>query len=75
MLMCPMACATRAADARLRYWAAGVAGPDAGMSTAEYAVATLAACAFATVLYQVVTSSPVAAAMHGLIERALNSAF
>lgn len=75
MLMCPTACAMRAADSRLLRWPSGVAGRDAGMSTAEYAVATLAACAFATVLYQVVTSSPVTAAMHGLIERAFNSAF
>lgn len=45
------------------------------MSTAEYAVATVAACAFAVVLYEVVTSAPVSAAMQGLVERALSSAF
>src|SRR4051812_49706934 len=38
-----------------RRWASVRADPEAGMSTAEYAVGTVAACAFAAVLYQVVT--------------------
>lgn len=50
----------------------GALGRDAGMSTAEYAMATLAACAFAAVLYQVVTSAPVASALQKLVERALS---
>ena len=33
--------------------------PEAGMSTAEYAVGTVAACAFAAVLYKVVTGGSV----------------
>lgn len=45
------------------------------MSTAEYAVGTLAACGFAAVLYKVVTSGPVVQAMQGLIQRALGGAF
>lgn len=56
-------------------WSVQPARHDAGMSTAEYAVATVAACAFAVVLYEVVTSAPVSAAMQGLVERALGSAF
>lgn len=48
---------------------------DRGMSTAEYAVGTLAACGFAAVLYKVVTSGPVVQAMQGLIQRALGGAF
>ncbi|MGD9484581.1 DUF4244 domain-containing protein [Streptomyces sp. TRM70308] len=46
---------------------------DAGMSTAEYAVGTLAACGFAAVLYQVVTSEPVSSAMQRLVEKALSA--
>ncbi|MEE1930276.1 DUF4244 domain-containing protein [Streptomyces sp. TRM 70351] len=48
---------------------------DAGMSTAEYAVGTIAACGFAAVLYKVVTSGPVSAAMQKLVERALDAGF
>jgi hypothetical protein len=49
----------------------GEAG-DAGMSTAEYAVATLAAVAFAGVLYKIVTSAKVQTALSQIIEKALN---
>ncbi|WP_438828614.1 DUF4244 domain-containing protein [Streptomyces klenkii] len=56
-----------------RPWA--FAAGDAGMSTAEYAVGTLAACALAAVLYKVVTSGAVNAALQGLIGRALNAPF
>jgi len=45
---------------------------DAGMSTAEYAVGTIAACGFAAVLYKVVTSGSVSAELQQLIERALH---
>jgi hypothetical protein len=45
---------------------------DAGMSTAEYAVGTIAAVGFAGVLFKVVTSSKVQAALSGLIEKALH---
>ncbi|UED85521.1 DUF4244 domain-containing protein [Streptomyces profundus] len=44
---------------------------DAGMSTAEYAVGTIAAAALAAVLYQVVTSGAVSDALRDLVERAL----
>jgi hypothetical protein len=48
---------------------------DSGMSTAEYAVGTVAACGFGGVLYKVVTSATVMSALSGLIHRALNIAF
>lgn len=44
---------------------------DAGMSTAEYAVGTIAAVAFAGVLFKVVSSSTVQSALTAIIERAL----
>jgi hypothetical protein len=44
---------------------------DAGMTTAEYAVGTLAAVAFAGLLLKVLTSAQVQAALGHLIERAL----
>jgi hypothetical protein len=45
------------------------------MTTAEYAVGTVAAVAFGAVLYKVVTSSAVSAALSGLVERALSVDF
>ncbi|WP_347177330.1 DUF4244 domain-containing protein [Glycomyces sp. L485] len=45
---------------------------ERGMSTAEYAVGTLAAVAFAGVLLKVLTSGTVQSALSGLIERALS---
>ncbi|WP_437112421.1 DUF4244 domain-containing protein [Streptomyces cinnamoneus] len=50
-------------------------GGDAGMTTAEYAVGTLAACALAAVLYKVVTSGAVSGALQQLIVRALHATF
>lgn len=47
---------------------------DDGMTTAEYAVGTIAACAFAGVLLKVVTSSAVSGLLAGVVERALSSA-
>ena len=44
---------------------------EAGMSTAEYAVGTVAACAFAAVLYKVVTGGSIVTALGRLIARAL----
>lgn len=48
---------------------------DAGMTTAEYAIGTLAAAAFAAVLYAVVSSDAVVGALTGLVERALTVSF
>nr|WP_309237813.1 DUF4244 domain-containing protein [Streptomyces albidus (ex Kaewkla and Franco 2022)] len=53
----------------------GELGSDTGMSTAEYAVGTIAACGFAAVLYKIVTSGSVSAEMQQLIERALSAQF
>lgn len=46
---------------------------DDGMSTAEYAVGTVAACAFAAVLYKVVTSAQVATLLGHLVQSALHA--
>jgi hypothetical protein len=47
---------------------------DAGMTTAEYAVGTLAACAFAATLLAVVRSGAVRSALSDLITSALSIA-
>ncbi|HKS45335.1 MAG TPA: DUF4244 domain-containing protein [Amycolatopsis sp.] len=49
--------------------------PDDGMSTAEYAIGTLAAAAFAAVLYAIVTGDSVVSGLTSLIERALTASF
>ena len=54
-----------------RRWAAVRASAEAGMSTAEYAVGTVAACAFAAVLYRVVTGSSIVTGLTDLVEAAL----
>ena len=52
-------------------WARLQAAGEAGMSTAEYAVGTVAACAFAAVLYRVVTGGSVVDALGALVADAL----
>ncbi len=47
---------------------------SAGMTTAEYAVGTMAACAFAAVLLAVVKSGPVKSALGKVITTALGIA-
>lgn len=54
-----------------RRWAAVRATGEAGMSTAEYAVGTVAACAFAAVLYRVVTGGSIVTGLTDLVESAL----
>lgn len=56
-----------------RRWAAAQAGGEEGMSTAEYAVGTVAACAFAAVLYRVVTGGSVVSALGDLVQSALST--
>ncbi len=51
----------------------GALAGDAGMSTAEYAVGTIAAVAFAVVLYKVVTSDAVQSQLSALITSALHA--
>ncbi|MFD7717902.1 DUF4244 domain-containing protein [Streptomyces sp. NPDC059814] len=53
----------------------GGARADRGMTTSEYAVGTIAACAFAAVLYKVVTSAPVMAQLQSLLKDALDAKF
>lgn len=47
---------------------------EAGMSTAEYAVGTIAACAFAGLLYKIVTSPDVRKMLADILGRALRLA-
>jgi uncharacterized protein DUF4244 len=55
-----------------RRWQSMVDGSrDAGMTTAEYAVGTLAAVAFAAVLLKVVTSPGIQSALSAIISKAL----
>ena len=56
-----------------RRWAALRATAEAGMSTAEYAVGTVAACAFAAVLYRVVTGGSIVTGLTELVESALST--
>jgi hypothetical protein len=52
-------------------WRARAAN-DKGMNTAEYAVGTIAAVAFAGLLLKVLTSDSVRQALAGIIQRALS---
>ncbi|WP_276615620.1 DUF4244 domain-containing protein [Nonomuraea basaltis] len=49
------------------------ANGERGMSTAEYAVGTIAACAFAALLFKVVSSPEVQEMLSSLIDRALKT--
>lgn len=48
---------------------------DDGMSTVEYTLGTLAACAFAVILYKVITSPAVQSGLAAVVHKALNTAF
>jgi hypothetical protein len=48
---------------------------DDGMSTVEYAIGTVAAAAFAAVLYAVVTGDSIVGALTTLVQRALTATF
>jgi len=63
----------RCRSALARRWARVRATGEAGMSTAEYAVGTVAACAFAAILYRVVTGGSIVDALGRLIDSALNT--
>ncbi|HVV77396.1 MAG TPA: DUF4244 domain-containing protein [Mycobacteriales bacterium] len=49
-----------------------IATKDAGMSTAEYAIGIVAACAFAAFLYKLLTGSFIDDIIKGLISHALH---
>jgi hypothetical protein len=59
----------RAIEAR----AALLAVDESGMSTVEYAIGTIAAAAFAAILYSVVTGHSIVTALTNIITRALNT--
>jgi Protein of unknown function (DUF4244) len=65
----------------IRWWRlavvrlAGAVHGEAGMSTAEYAIGTIAAAAFAAVLYKVVTGGAVTGALTDLVQQALSVKF
>lgn len=61
------------ARAMLRRRFAGSTSAEAGMSTVEYAVGTIAAAAFGAVLYTVVSGDSIPDALGGIIEQALNT--
>lgn len=46
---------------------------DAGMSTVEYAIGTVAAAAFGAILYTVVTGDSIVSALTNILNRALNT--
>ena len=50
-------------------------GDDDGMSTVEYAIGTIAAAAFAAVLYAVVSGDSIVTALTDLVQRALTATF
>ncbi|MGC4961137.1 DUF4244 domain-containing protein [Gordonia sp. DT218] len=50
-----------------------VVADDEGMSTAEYAIGTIAAAAFGAILYTVVTGDNIVSALTGIIGKALNT--
>jgi hypothetical protein len=54
-----------------RLWAA-FRTSDAGMTTAEYAVGTVAACGFGALLYRILTSGFVSNLLENLISHALH---
>ncbi len=58
-------------EVKMRLLAAAV--DDAGMSTVEYAIGTIAAAAFGAILYSVVTGDSIVGALTNIINRALNT--
>ncbi|MFC4605924.1 DUF4244 domain-containing protein [Rhodococcus kronopolitis] len=62
----------RIREVRARLLVAAVA--EDGMSTAEYAIGTIAAAAFGAVLYSVVTGDSIVTALTDIIAKALDTA-
>ncbi|MFE9582758.1 DUF4244 domain-containing protein [Nocardia sp. NPDC006044] len=65
---------SRAVYTELRLRVTHVVVAEEGMSTAEYAIGTIAAAAFGAVLYGVVTGDSIVNALTKIIDRALNTA-
>jgi Protein of unknown function (DUF4244) len=57
----------------LRVRATLLVADESGMSTVEYAIGTIAAAAFAGILYTVVTGDSIVTALTNIIARALNT--
>ena len=57
----------------IRYRVTTLALDEAGMSTVEYAIGTIAAAAFGAILYGVVTGDSIVDALTNIINRALNT--
>jgi Protein of unknown function (DUF4244) len=62
---------SRRHSARRRLLYRNALGRDAGMATAEYAIATLAACGFAALLVTILRSGEVQGLLLGIIRHAL----
>ena len=67
----PTASRSRTTPAAAPSTAPSTAPGDAGMATAEYAIATLAACGFAGLLVAILTSGEVRGLLLGIVQRAL----
>ena len=63
------------ASRKTRRFSDVVARGEAGMTTAEYAVGTVAACGFGGILYKLLTSDAVQKLLRDVIERALTLGF
>ena len=63
----------RCAFRKFRTRLVATAVDDAGMSTVEYAIGTIAAAAFGAILYSVVTGDSIVSALTNIISRALNT--
>ena len=61
--------------ARVRARLARLREDDDGMSTAEYAIGTIAAAAFGALLYTVITGDSIIGALTAIVQRALTSTF
>ena len=57
----------------IRYRVTTLALDEAGMSTVEYAIGTIAAAAFGAILYGVVTGDSIVGALTNIINRALTT--
>ena len=58
---------------RIRCKVTALVVEEAGMSTVEYAIGTIAAAAFGAILYGVVTGDSIVGALTNIINRALNT--
>lgn len=74
-MLAPTALRTAPLRAAVRLKTLREVDSDAGMTTAEYAVGTVAACGFSGVLYKLVTSDFILELLKGVIGKAFKLAF